>query len=159
MVADKVSDNRFASTNAWPAACQLLAMLVCTCLAVFGGLAIIAQADDQGDLRDSQSLLRTAIDVSEGELARNARDYANWGELYENSQNPPNSQWLADNLGLSVSQNLAIDAQYLLMPDDRLGFAFVNGKLMAPGSPIDLDSGLEQLLTRRGKAPRYHRRR
>lgn len=133
---------------------SVIGLLVVSALAV--GVIVYLASDAVNDGSTERSVQRTeaAFRMMERSVARTAKDYSWWDQAYQKIALEHDAAFADDNIGWYAAQNLDMASAFVIAPDDRVIFAFVDGA-PAGDNPFQMFSGgLEKLVeAARASAP------
>lgn len=105
------------------------------------GLVWLADHQTATAIGEQARLARAAIEVDGESLAKGASDYGRWHDAVANVIDVFNFQWVDANIGLAGEDSYGLSMSFILDPEDRTVYSFVDGK----GGALDARSVLSNV--------------
>ncbi|OWV99898.1 diguanylate cyclase [Rhizobium sp. R693] len=113
-----------------------------------GGLIWLADYQTKTAIGEQARLARAAVDVHGEALAKGAADYGHWDEAVEAIIDRFDFSWVDGNIGQAGAQNYGLAMSFVLDPENRTVYSYVDGK----GATVDarslLSNGFNEILAR-----------
>ena len=117
-------------------------------IALIAGVAVYAaRGQDRVAVEASIHLARSVLADVQRDLGRTLIDYSFWDEVAKNLVISPDLDWVDDNVGEYVHDELNIDTTFALDPAGRLIYGMIDGKRSTDDPNRQLSGGLDILVS------------
>lgn len=107
---------------------SVIGLLLVSALAVIGIIYTAAEATNAVSAERSVQRTEAALAMMVRSVERFAKDYSWWDDGYQRITVDRNATFADDNIGWYAAQSLDMASAFVIGPDDRIVFAFVEGK-------------------------------
>ncbi|MGE0093948.1 MAG: ATP-binding protein [Alphaproteobacteria bacterium] len=107
---------------------SVIGLLLVSALAVIGIIYTAAEATNAVSTERSVQRTEAALAMMVRSVERFAKDYSWWDDGHQRIAVDRNATFADDNIGWYAAQNLDMASAFVIGPDDRIVFAFVEGK-------------------------------